>query len=290
MLAQFKKEINSLFNNMTGVTFAAIVLIFAGIFTTIINLKSGYPTLEYVFLESLFLFFFLVSIPVLTMRSFAEEKGNKTDQLLYSLPIGMPNIVMGKYLAMISVNAGVMAILGIYPIILSFYGEVNFLKTYSTLFAFFLLGCALIAIDMFISSLTESIVLSAIISIGVSALLFFVPWLAALIPAGAGVSLACIIIVSVICGLIVYLFIKNYIISAAVSACLIAASVITFVVNSTLFEGLFPTMLKSLALFNKLDAFAYNGIIDLSALVYLLSVSILFVFLTVRSMDKKRWS
>ena len=290
MLAQFKKEINSLFNTMTGVTFAAIVLIFAGIFTTIINLKSGYPTLEYVFLESLFIFFFLVSIPVLTMRSFAEEKSNKTDQLLYSLPIGMPNIVMGKYLAMISVNAGVMAILGIYPIILSFYGEVNFLKTYSTLFAFFLLGCALIAIDMFISSLTESIVLSAIISIGVSALLFFVPWLAALIPAGAGVSLACIIIVSVICGLIVYLFIKNYIISAAVSACLIAASVITFVVNSTLFEGLFPTMLKSLALFNKLDAFAYNGIIDLSALVYLLSVSILFVFLTVRSMDKKRWS
>ena len=134
--------------------FAAVLLPFAGIYTMAICLQSGYSNFEYVLGNIGFIF--LSIVPILTMRTFAEEKKQKTDQLLYSLPTGMLRIVIGKYLALLLVFLVPVIILRTYPLVLSMYGELEMKTVYSTIFAFFLLGASLLAIGIFISTLTES--------------------------------------------------------------------------------------------------------------------------------------
>ena len=287
MFNQYTKELKSSFNNMTAAAYIAFILVLTGIYTTVYNLVSRYPTFEYALIQTVFIF--LVAVPILTMRSFADEKAQKTDQLLYSLPVGMTRAVIGKFLALISINAIAVLVVSIYPLIFSFYGKINFLMTYSNILAYFLLGCALISIGMFISSLTESVVLSAVSTLGTLIIIYFIDTIALLIPGDPWVSLVCFIIVSVAVGALVYLFVKNITVSAVAGTVLTVASVAVYVINKDLFAGLFPSILEKLDIFGILNNFLL-GIFDVGTIVYLISVTCLFVFLTVRSMEKKRWS
>ena len=97
------------------------------------------------------------------MKSFAEDRKNKTDQLLLTSPVSLVEIVLGKYLAMVTVFAIPCVIYCIFPLIIKLQGTAHFLVDYSSILAFFLLGCVFIAIGMFLSSLTESPVIAAII-------------------------------------------------------------------------------------------------------------------------------
>ena len=148
----------------------AFLLLMAGIYTCSVNFGAGYPEFERVI--SGISFIFLIIVPILTMRSFSEERAARTDQLLYTLPIRTSAVVAGKYLAMVTVLGISTLILCLYPLILSVYGDVYFVTAYASIFAFFLVGCALIAIGMFISSLTESQVISAVLTLGVFILLY----------------------------------------------------------------------------------------------------------------------
>lgn len=288
MFAQYKKELKSFFNNMTGVTFIALVLILTGIFATIMNLKGGNPMFEQSLDTASFIFF--LAVPILTMRSFAEEKSSKTDQLLYSLPVSMWKIVVGKYFAMITVHAVSTLIMCLYPIVMSFYGPVNFLGSYSGIFAFFLLGCSLIAIGMFVSTLTESQVISAVITFGAFIILYLMSVLSELIPDSSESSLICFFVLELIIGLIVHLLIKNSTASLGVTLVLAAATTVTYLVKEAVFEGLFPNILSKFALFDRMTSFIAYGIFDVSAVVYYLSAIFLFVYLSVRSMEKRRYS
>ena len=154
MTAIYKRELKSLFSGMIAPVFMAFLLLMAGIYTCSVNFGAGYPEFERVI--SGISFIFLIIVPILTMRSFSEERAARTDQLLYTLPIRTSAVVAGKYLAMVTVLGISTLILCLYPLILSVYGDVYFVTAYASIFAFFLVGCALIAIGMFISSLTES--------------------------------------------------------------------------------------------------------------------------------------
>lgn len=288
MSAQYKKEIRSYACNMTGAVFTVLVLVLTAIYATAYNFKGGYPSFEYALSGVTFILF--LAVPILTMKSFAEERSQKTDQLLYSLPLGMTRIVIGKYLAMITVFGVSVAVMCLYPIILSMYGSVNFVSAYSAIFGFFLLGCALIAIGMFISTLTESQVIAAVITFGAFILLYLLRSLAAFIPTTASASLWCFILLAVIIGIIIYSLLKNSVVATGVSALMIVASAVVYFVNSELFEGLFPDMLEKLALFDRLSAFTSQGIFDISGAVYYLTAICLFVYFTVRSMEKRRWA
>ena len=288
MFAQYKKELKGYFYNMTGVVFIALVLIITGIFATIMNFRNGYPEFEQTLDSASFIFF--LAVPILTMRSFAEEKSLKTDQLLYSLPTGMTRIVIGKYLAMVTVLGASTLLLCLYPVILSFYGTVNFLGSYSGIFAFFLLGCTLIAIGMFISTLTESQVISAVVTFGVFIAVYFMKLIASIIPGSDSASFICFMVLSLVIGLIVHLIVKNSTAGISVALVLAGATAVTFFVNRSLFKGVFPEILEKFALFGRMVNFIYYGIFDISAVVYYLSVILLFVYLSVHSMDKRRWA
>lgn len=287
MTAVYKRELRSYINGMTGAIFVGFILLLAGIYMVVYNLLGGYPQFEAILSNVAFVYMF--AVPVLTMRSVAEEKHSRTDQLLYSLPIGMTSVVLAKYLAMVTVLAVPCIVMCFYPMILAMYGTVYFTTSYASLLAFFLLGSALIAIGMFISSLTESQVIAAVVSLAAMVFINLMNGLAGLIPASAGASLAGFIVIAVIIGMIVQVLIRSAVVSVSAAVVLIAGCVLVYLGNPSVFEGAVPALLSSLALFDRMGSFL-NGMFDLTAVIYYLSVIVLFVYLTVQSMEKKRWN
>ncbi|MDO4647513.1 MAG: ABC transporter permease, partial [Eubacteriales bacterium] len=160
----YKKEMRSYRTTMTGYVFVAFVLAVIGIYFAYINLNLASPDISGVFQSIQFIF--LIIVPILTMRVIAEERKQKTDQLLYTLPLTVSEIVVGKYLALITMYAIPMGIVCIYPLILRQCGTVNMKTSYLAILGFFLLGCANLAIGLFMSSLTDNPVIAAVTSFG----------------------------------------------------------------------------------------------------------------------------
>ena len=287
MIAIFKREFRSYFINMSGYLFAAILLLFAGIFTTAANLIGQYAGLEYA-LQSVVMIFLLI-IPILTMRSIAEDKHSGTDSLLYSLPLKLSSVVIGKYLAMLTVLLLPMLIMCVYPLILSVFGNVSLISSYTGLLGLFLLGAALISICMFMSSLTESQVIAAVSAFGVSLLLYFMKAIASMIPTTPVISLVVLLFLGAVVAFLTYHFGKNAVISCCTCGALWSATLIAFFISPSAFEGLMGKMLCSLALFDRYTDFTL-GLFNFDALLYDLSFSAFFVFLTIQSLEKKRFS
>lgn len=272
---------------MSGYVFMAFLLLFAGIYVTAVNLKSAYASFEYTLSSMTTVFIFI--IPILTMRSLAEERHARTDQLLYSLPLKVSDIVLGKYLAMLTVLLIPMAIISVYPIILSVFGTVHYAACYGAILAFFLLGAALIAICMFMSALTESQIIAAVLSFGVLLAAYLMNGIAVLVPSTAIASFLCLIVVSVIFAVVVWALTKNSMIAVIAAAICIVPLSATYYLNSSAFEGLFPDLLRTLSLFDRFNNFVY-GIFDVTALIYYLSIIVFFLFLSIQSVEKRRWS
>lgn len=235
MLAVFKREFKSYFQSVIGWLFVAAFLAMFGLYFYIYNLMQGYPYVYYSL--SAITVVFLIAVPVLTMRSFAEEKKSKTDQLLLTAPVSPGRLVLGKYLAMVAVLTVDIAVFCVAPLILRVFGTVPMGESYIAILAFWLYGSACIAVGMFISSLTESQVIAAVLTFGV----LFVSYM---------------------------------------------MQMITGVISS---EGnLLTKMLDCLDLYAPFDKFA-GGCLDLTAIVYYLTVIVLMNFLTVQSIQKRRY-
>ena len=287
MIAIFKREFKSYFIGMTGFLFAALLLLFTGIFATQFHLLGGYASFEYT-LQSTCTVLLLV-VPLLTMRSLVEDKRARTDRLLYSLPLKISQIILGKYLAMLAVFAIPTLIIALYPLILSTFGAVNLASAYACLFAFFLLGAALIALCLFLSTLADSQVIAAILGFGAVFLLYIIRSISAMIPSSSTVSLACLVVIGILIALVSYYLTRSIAVTCGVGAICIIPTIIVFLMDHSLFDGLFPAILSKLALFNRFEAFVY-GIFDIPTVLLYLSFSIFFVTLTVLAAEKKRWS
>ena len=164
MLAIFKREFKSLFWNITGWLFIGITLALFGLYFFVYNLSYGYPYISYSL--SAIAFLFMVTVPILTMRVLAEEKHAKIDQLLLTAPISVGKIVLGKFLALALVYTICIGVICVAPLVLMIFGEVPLAETYVGILGFWLYGLATIAIGTFVSSLTESQVISAVVSFG----------------------------------------------------------------------------------------------------------------------------
>ena len=287
MEAVFKREFRSLFTSVTGWIYLTVLFIMCGIFTMANSFLGLSPQFEYV-LSSMPLFL-LVAVPVLCMRSLAGEKRARTDQLLYSLPLKMSQIVTGKYLALAAVHGIACLVMGLVPVILSFFGKVHFGSAYSALVGFLLLGAALIAVNLYISSLLSNQAAVCFTGIAAGFLLYLMSGLASLFPSTAGWSYFALAVVAVVIGGIVFLLTKNWLAGLGTGLLLFAGLTVVYAVRSSLFEGLFPKLIKYLAIFDRMNSFV-NGIFDLTAVVYYVSLAVLFVWMATQAMDKKRWS
>ncbi len=173
MRAIYKRELRSYFCSFTGWLFVAVNLFVMGLYFIVYNMLMGYPTIAYV-LQSI-VFTFIVTIPILTMRTLSEERKNKTDQLILTAPVSVGKIVLGKYLALATVLFLPTAFMGILPLFLMQGGDFQMGVSYASLLGFFLYGCLALAVGLFLSSLTESVVIAAVLSFGALFLGYIMP-------------------------------------------------------------------------------------------------------------------
>jgi len=162
MIAIYKRELKAFMNTMTGWIFVAAMMFITGIYFIAVNLMGGYSNITYTVSNSLFVY--IIAIPFLTMRILTEERRQKIDQLIFTAPVSLWKIVLGKYLAMATVLLIPSVVFCTYPLVLTFYGTVALAEAYVAILGFFLYGLASISLALFLSSLTESVVIAAIIS------------------------------------------------------------------------------------------------------------------------------
>lgn len=162
MLAIFKREFKSYFQNVIGWLFVAALLAVYGLYFYVYNLKNGYPYISYD-LKGIG-FIMMIAVPILTMRSLSDEKKTKTDQLMLTSPVSVGRIVAGKYLAMAAVYTIDIALFALSPLVLSIYGKVALSEAYVALFGYWLYGLSCIAVGLFISSISDSVIISAILT------------------------------------------------------------------------------------------------------------------------------
>ena len=276
MLAIYKRELKSYFHSMTGCVFIAFLVMFTGIYFMAYNLNAGYPYFSYTLSGSLIVF--LVGIPLLTMRSFSEERKTKTDQLLLTAPLSLTKVVLGKYFAMVTVLAVPNVIFCLFPLLIKLQGTAYLLVDYSSIAVFFLLGCVYLAIGMFMSSLTESQIIAFISTFGILLLLYLWDGILSFLPGSALSGMIGILLILTLIVVYIYHMTKNWMLAAGIEAVGSGAALIVYFVKSSLYENIFTKLLGRLAL------------VDVSVLLLYVSILIIFVFLTIQTIQKRRWS
>ena len=287
MTAVYKRELRSYLTSMTGYLFIFFILLLTGIYFSAYQLDIAYPKFEYTL--SAMTFVFLICVPILTMRTLAEERKQKTDQLLLTSPVSVGKIIMGKYLALVTVFAIPMAIICFYPLVMSKFGDISFGSAYTAVLGFFLLGCANLAIGVFISSLTESQVIAAVLTFVFLFAFFMMNGISSFFSEGALSTCITFGLLILAAAIIIYSMIKNFLISALICVIGEAALAVVYVINSSFFAGGIQKVLQIFNLSGHFDNFA-NGIFDINGIVYYLSVIAVCVFLPVQSIVKRRWN
>ena len=288
MLAIYKRELKSYFHSMTGCVFIAFLVMFTGIYFMAYNLNAGYPYFSYTLSGSLIVF--LVGIPLLTMRSFSEERKTKTDQLLLTAPVSLTKVVLGKYFAMVTVLAVPNVIFCLFPLLIKLQGTADLLVDYSSIAVFFLLGCVYLAIGMFMSSLTESQIIAFISTFGILLLLYLWDGILSFLPGSALSGMIGILLILTLIVVYIYHMTKNWMLAAGIEAVGIAAALIVYFVKSSLYENLLTKLLGRLALADVFMNISSSNIVDVSGLLLYVSILIIFVFLTIQTIQKRRWS
>ena len=236
MLAIYKRELRSYFQSMIGCVFVAFLVLFTGIYFTAYNLTAGYPYFSYTLSGSLIVF--IVGIPLITMRSFSEERKNKTDQLLLTAPVSLTKVVLGKYFAMATVVA-----------------VPNFVSTF-----------------------------------GVLLLLYLWNGIVSFLPSSASGCMAGLLLILSVIILYIWQMTLNWVLSAILEAVCVIGCVTAYFVKPGLFENLLSDLLGKLAFADVFTGITQNHIVDLSGIVLYLSVITVFIFLTVQTIQKRRWS
>ena len=295
MLAIYKKEVKSYFTTMTGYVFIAFLALVVGYVFYMINVKSSYAwigeSLQYSYVSIVF----MILVPVMTMKVFADERHTKTDQMLFTAPVTVGQIVWGKYLAILTVYLVNIAIICLYPLFMADYGEIPILASYIAILGFFLMGAVYFAIGLFIFSITENQIISAVVTFAVILLSFMLQYMTGIVPSKplpTAVTLGvCVVILALLYYVLVYRsFQKAWIVSIIIAVVGIAAIVIVYLVNSSMFEGFLEQVVLHLSISYMFGYFFDTEVLDINGLVYFLSLIGLFIFLTVQSVQKRRWS
>ena len=234
MVAILKRELSSYFNSAVAYVVMAVYFLFSGLFFSMICIENDTSSLSYVFGNMFIIILFI--IPIITMKSFSEEKRQRTDQALLTSPTSLFEIVMGKFLGALILFAICSLIFVVYALVISFFTSPDWAVVLCTVLGLFLLGSALIAIDIFISVLTESMIISAVAGMGV--------------------------------GLLIYML-SN--------------------LSSNITVDWIATIVKKIDFLTYYTNFTY-GMLNLTDIIFFLSVTGLFLFFTARVLEKRRWS
>lgn len=286
MLAIFKREVRGYFTGMVGYVVAAVTLAFMGLYFTSQNLIYGSPDFAMVLYSCTVVMLF--AVPALTMRSFAEERRSKTDQLLLTSPVSIPAIVLGKFLAQLAVFAAPAAVACLMPLLLTRFGTVSLLPAYASLLVYLLLGAACIAIGTWISALTENQIIAYLAAFGVLLVCYLMNGIRSMFTSGSLLAFIVFGVVLLAVSLLLGILCKSVVLGSGVFC---VGAVLLFALFQLrpvwLLTG-FNAALSALALF---DPFAtvVSGMFSLSGVLYYLSVIGVFLFLTGQALERRRW-
>ena len=290
MKAIFKREFRSSFSGMMGWLLTAFLTAASALYFFANNLGFGLPDFGYYTLYQT-LFVLLVYVPVLAMRSFAEEKHSRTDQLLLTSPVSVWGIVLGKFLAMCAVFALPCLVDVILILVLRVLGCTNIalLSNFSSLLCYYLVGCAAIAICEFLSSLTENQIIAAVLGFGALLLAYLMPGLQSLFSAGSVMALVVFTVLAAVAAFCAGLRSRSFTLGCLLFAALAVGIAVLFTVRSAWLTTAFSSVLGGLALFQPFEDFV-NGSFSVPALVYYISAAELFLFFTAQGIEKRRWN
>lgn len=287
MTAIYKKEIRTYFNTLTGYIFLGFFVAITGIYFMINNMSTGSLNYADTLAGSLMLFWIL--IPVLTMRLFAEEARQKTDQLLFTSPVSVWGIVLGKFFAAATLFLEGVIITGIFPFILSRFGSIALAETINVMFGYIVLGFALISVGIFISALTDNQIVAAVATFAALFVLFMIDGFTAQMPISATSSIVFLILLIIMIALVLYSSVKNIILPCLTVVVGIAAVIAVYILNPSLYDGLISKFFGWFSMISRFENF-YAGVFSLADTVYYLSFACVFIYLTVNIIEKRRWS
>lgn len=290
MTAIFKRELRSYFHGMLGYVLTAFLLASSGIYFLALNLGYGLTDFGYYTLYRT-IFMLLLYIPVLTMRSLAEERRSRTDQLLLTSPVPVRGIVLGKFFAMCAVFA-LPCLMDVVMILIlwALGGTVPALAAnFAALLCYFLLGCAAIAMGEFLSGLTENPIIAAVAGFSVLLLAYMMPSLRSLFNAGSAVALAVFTAIAGAASLLAGLRTRSFILGCLTFAALCLGLTGLFLLQSAWLTEAFSAVLSVLCFFTPFEDFVNNSF-SLPTLVYYLTVTGMFLFFTAQSIEKRRWN
>ena len=234
MFAIYKRELYSYFTTPIGYVFMAVFLAVSGFFFGLTTLQVQSSDVSLYF--QMLMFAYIVIIPLLTMKTFAEERRTRTEQLLLTAPVSLTGMVLGKFFAAFTMFFSTLLLSAAYFYPLSLYGEVNWPRVWGSLFAMMLIGMTFIAIGIFVSSLTENQFTASLGTIGILLFLMAVGFL-----------------------------------------------------NSLIDSYAVRTVLSWISIFSRYSDFTY-GIFSFAPIVYYVSICVVFLFLSVRVFERRRWS
>ena len=290
MTAIFKREVRSSFHGMIGYVLTAFMLAATAIYFVALNLGYGLTDFGYYTLYRT-TFVLLLYIPVLTMRSFAEERRTRTDQLLLTSPVSVWGIVLGKFLALCVIFALPCLVDAVMILVLAALGAsgIATAANFAALLCYFLMGCAAIAIGVFLSSLTENQIIAAVAGFSALLLAYLMPSLRSMFNAGSAVALAVFTGIAGAASLAAGLRTRSFVLGCLTFAALCLGLTGLFLLRSAWLTEAFSAVLSALCLFTPFEDFVNNSF-SIPAVVYYLTVTAVFLFFTAQDIEKRRWN
>lgn len=287
MTAIFKREFKSCFTGMIGWVIAAVSLFFLGLYFTNRNLLYASSDFASVLYTMTMILLFL--LPAISMRSFAEERKNKTDQLLLTSPVSIPAIVAGKFLAELAVFALPLAAAVVMPLLLQVFGTVSLVAAYSALLGYLLLGGACLAVGTWISALTENQILAYLATFGALLVAYLMNGIQTMFTTGNLLAFIVFMIVLLVASVLVGVICKRLAAGAVVFCAGAVVLFVLFQLRPAWLLAAFNAVLSALALFEPFKDIV-GGMFSIPAIVYYLSVMGLFLFLTGQALARRRWN
>lgn len=287
MTAIFKREFKSCFTGMIGWVIAAVSLFFLGLYFTNRNLLYASSDFASVLYTMTMILLFL--LPAISMRSFAEERKNKTDQLLLTSPVSIPAIVAGKFLAELAVFALPLAAAVVMPLLLQAFGTVSLVAAYSALLGYLLLGGACLAVGTWISALTENQILAYLATFGALLVAYLMNGIQTMFTTGNLLAFIVFMIVLLVASVLVGVICKRLAAGAGVFCAGAMVLFVLFQLRPAWLLAAFNAVLSALALFEPFKDIV-GGMFSIPAIVYYLSVMGLFLFLTGQALARRRWN
>jgi len=288
MTTIYVKEIRAYFTQMVGYAFLAFMTLLVGMFFVFANVFARSARFGDVLATASILFFILV--PILTMRLFSEEARHKTDQLLYTSPLSIGQIVLGKFLAAFTLFLVGVGITGLFPLVAWRFAP-NGLpgnQLAGSYIGFILIGISCIAVGMFISVLTENQIIAAVATFAAIYAMFIMDSIAATMPISAASSLVFVAGVIVAVAAIWFYSTRHWINSAVLAVLGVGVAVGLYLHNPLVYDALIVRVLVWFSLYTRFHVISF-GVLSLSDVVYYLSFAALFVYLTVNVIEKRRW-